>query len=164
LQDELPAQQFNTWIRPLQVESSEAGFLLLAPNRFIKDWVADKFMDRILELTKMLSEGEPPSVTISVQEQSSNTASSGFAASSLTSTVSVDVPVQAHPSVDRRSLVVNVADKANHAMAFASPPTSPTQSLASASLSEPDSSANVLTDGSLEQLSHASVLVKGSPE
>ena len=57
LQDELPAQQFNTWIRPLKVEPSEAGILLLAPNRFIKDWVSDKFMGRILELTKMLSEG-----------------------------------------------------------------------------------------------------------
>jgi chromosomal replication initiator protein len=54
LEDELPAQQFNTWIKPLRAKFSEGGLLLLAPNRFIKDWVAEKFMSRILELTNML--------------------------------------------------------------------------------------------------------------
>ena len=164
LQDELPAQQFNTWIRPLKVEPSEAGILLLAPNRFIKDWVSDKFMGRILELTKMLSEGEPPSVAIAVQERSANAVSSGFAASSLTSTVSVDVPVHAHPAVDRRSLVVNVADKANHVMDFASPPSSPTQAETLEPLAELDSAKGALVDNAPEHGSHHSVLVKGSPE
>ncbi len=51
LQNELPAQQFNTWIRPLRVEeSSEKLLRLLAPNRFVLDWVNDKFRDRIQEL------------------------------------------------------------------------------------------------------------------
>lgn len=50
LQSELPEQQFNTWIRPLRVEASEVGLRLLAPNRFVLDWVSDKFLDRIREL------------------------------------------------------------------------------------------------------------------
>ena len=56
LQDELPTQQFNTWIRPLQVlESADLGgsgqtLRLLAPNRFIQDWVSQKFLVRIREL------------------------------------------------------------------------------------------------------------------
>ena len=52
LQDELPSQQFNTWIRPLQIDESAAPqeLRLLAPNRFICDWVADKFLNRIREL------------------------------------------------------------------------------------------------------------------
>lgn len=51
LQSELPAQQFNTWIRPLRVESSADNVLrLMAPNRFVLDWVNDKFLDRIQEL------------------------------------------------------------------------------------------------------------------
>ena len=49
LQDELPAQQFNTWIRPLKVEARSDALVLLAPNRFVKDWVRDKFLDRIQE-------------------------------------------------------------------------------------------------------------------
>ncbi len=52
LQNELPIQQFNTWIKPLQVspESKENSLKLIAPNRFILDWVSDKFLDRIREL------------------------------------------------------------------------------------------------------------------
>jgi len=161
----LPAQQFNTWIRPLKVEQAEGGILLLAPNRFIRDWVSDKFMSRILELTKMLSEGEPPSVAIAVQERSANASLSGFASSSLTSTVSMEVPVQAHPSIDRRSLVVNVADKPNHVMAFASPPSSPTDSVVTESMivTEPISSSPS-SGGSIVMPNSDSLLVEGSPE
>ena len=51
LRDELPAQQFNTWIRPLRVDESQGEFLrLIAPNRFVLDWVNDKYMDRIRDL------------------------------------------------------------------------------------------------------------------
>lgn len=52
LQDELPSQQFNTWIRPLQIDESTSPqeLRLLAPNRFICDWVAEKFLNRIREL------------------------------------------------------------------------------------------------------------------
>jgi chromosomal replication initiator protein len=67
LEDELSAQQFNTWIRPLQLDANDHHIHLLAPNRFIRDWVTDKFMSRINELTQMLSEGEgQPEVAISV--------------------------------------------------------------------------------------------------
>ncbi len=61
LQEELPAQQFNTWIRPLQLDISEDESLeptnnirLLAPNRFVKDWVSDKFLERITEIFQQL--------------------------------------------------------------------------------------------------------------
>ncbi len=51
LRDELPAQQFNTWIRPLRVdESQEEALRLVAPNRFVLDWVNDKYMDRIRDI------------------------------------------------------------------------------------------------------------------
>jgi len=50
LKSELPHQQFNTWIRPLRVEEDSDCIRLFAPNRFIKDWVKSKFMDRITEL------------------------------------------------------------------------------------------------------------------
>lgn len=61
LQEELPAQQFNTWIRPLQLDTSDDESLeptnnirLLAPNRFVKDWVSDKFLERITEIFQQL--------------------------------------------------------------------------------------------------------------
>ncbi|WP_191601717.1 chromosomal replication initiator protein DnaA [Marinomonas algicola] len=71
LQDEFSAQQFNTWIRPLQVESSESGDLqLTAPNRFVLDWVTNKYQTRIKELLSEISGNEPaPSLVFSVRSQ-----------------------------------------------------------------------------------------------
>ncbi len=67
LQDELSSQQFNTWIRPLQAEEGESGELcLLAPNRFVRDWVSDKYAKRIGELIRELSPAKPPKVVLSV--------------------------------------------------------------------------------------------------
>ena len=50
LQVELPEQQFNTWIRPLQAVDDDALLRLLAPNRFVVDWLRQHYMERILEL------------------------------------------------------------------------------------------------------------------
>ncbi|PLW83764.1 chromosomal replication initiator protein DnaA, partial [Kineobactrum sediminis] len=52
LQDELPSQQFNTWIRPLHASQNGRQLTLFAPNRFIKDFVSDKFSRRISELLR----------------------------------------------------------------------------------------------------------------
>ncbi|MDC9612168.1 DnaA N-terminal domain-containing protein, partial [Pseudoalteromonas sp. GABNS16H] len=37
LRDEFPAQQFNTWLRPLQSDHREGQLMLFAPNRFVMD-------------------------------------------------------------------------------------------------------------------------------
>ncbi|WP_279383252.1 DnaA ATPase domain-containing protein, partial [Bermanella marisrubri] len=58
LQDELPPQQFNTWIRPLTVDETDSGLVITAPNRFVKDWVKDKFLNRIQSLLEELNGGQ----------------------------------------------------------------------------------------------------------
>jgi len=49
LESELPPQQFNTWIRPLQCpDDQESGYLqLFAPNAFVLDWVRKHYLDNI---------------------------------------------------------------------------------------------------------------------
>ncbi|WP_250460671.1 chromosomal replication initiator protein DnaA [Microbulbifer litoralis] len=71
LQDELPSQQFNTWIRPLRVSSAAAAgeMRLLAPNRFVRDWVGDKFLNRILELVQHFGGEQPPQVVLDITER-----------------------------------------------------------------------------------------------
>ncbi|MDP3704336.1 MAG: chromosomal replication initiator protein DnaA [Legionellaceae bacterium] len=54
LQEEYPAQQFNTWLRPLQAETVDSTLVLLAPNRFVVDWVKKHFYSRINELVNQL--------------------------------------------------------------------------------------------------------------
>lgn len=68
LQDELSSQHFNTWIRPLQAEQEEGTnqLRLLAPNRFVRDWVCDKYVQRITELMRGLSSGQPPKLVVLV--------------------------------------------------------------------------------------------------
>ncbi len=68
LETEFAPQQFNTWLRPLQVElnSDENTLLLLAPNRFVVDWVKKNFYARIQELAGLCSDGMIHSVSIEI--------------------------------------------------------------------------------------------------
>lgn len=71
LQSEFSAQQFNTWIRPLQAEiTDDGGLCLSAPNRFVLDWVTNKYRARIKELLNEISGSEPaPVLTFVVRTQ-----------------------------------------------------------------------------------------------
>ncbi|MES2012703.1 MAG: chromosomal replication initiator protein DnaA [Pseudomonadota bacterium] len=71
---ELSAQQFNTWIKPLQIEVKGDSVRLLAPNRFVMQWVKDRFLKKIeqfadelhsnkIQINLMLSDGEAKPVT-----------------------------------------------------------------------------------------------------
>ena len=50
LENDLPIQQFNTWIRPLQAIEKEAGLTLLAPNRYVRDTVERDYLGHIAGL------------------------------------------------------------------------------------------------------------------
>ena len=60
LQEELPAQQFSMWIRPLQCVEENNIMTIYAPNRFVLDWVREKYVDRINELVSMEEQSNPP--------------------------------------------------------------------------------------------------------
>jgi len=47
LEADLSEQQFNTWIRPLQPVEDGALVRLLAPNRFVVDWVKGHCLEKI---------------------------------------------------------------------------------------------------------------------
>ena len=49
LRRELTSQQFNTWILPLQAEEHGDRLYVLAPNRFVLDWVRGRFAPQIEE-------------------------------------------------------------------------------------------------------------------
>lgn len=66
LQDELPQNLFNMWIRPLQAEEGVQTLKLLAPNPFFVRHIADKYLARIRELALDLSQGRLQSVLLEV--------------------------------------------------------------------------------------------------
>jgi len=55
LERELSEQQLNTWIRPLQVIEEANALRLLAPNRFVLDWVEKNFLEQIRRIAHQIS-------------------------------------------------------------------------------------------------------------
>lgn len=66
LQGELSSEQFNTWIRPLQVEIYDDRLTLLAPNLIVLNAVKEQFIDRICALVKRLSADRFTSVFLEI--------------------------------------------------------------------------------------------------
>jgi chromosomal replication initiator protein len=46
-EQELSTQQFNTWIKPLHAEIEENVLRILAPNKFVLQWVKERFLSKI---------------------------------------------------------------------------------------------------------------------
>ncbi len=75
-QQELSSQQFNTWIRPLQLEGEETpsdGLRLVAPNGFILKWVKERYLGRIEELGRVFF-SIPVDITLVIAKRDSSPA------------------------------------------------------------------------------------------
>lgn len=66
LQKELPAQKFNTWIRPLQVELRGEQLRLYAPNRFVLDWINEHYLELIIAQLNQLAGECAPKISIHI--------------------------------------------------------------------------------------------------
>ena len=69
LEAEISEQQLNTWILPLQVEQDLNTLKLLAPNRFVMDWVRKHFLARIQELVSSMDDSKSISVSLTIGSQ-----------------------------------------------------------------------------------------------
>ncbi len=69
LEAEVPEQLFNVWVRPIQAIEEDGVLRLLAPNRFVVDWVRQNLLDRIAELVRGSLDngiGEAPHIMLEV--------------------------------------------------------------------------------------------------
>lgn len=98
LREELPAQLFNTWIRPLQVEMEGAELRVYAPNRFVLDWVNEKYLGRLLEL--MGDKGGVPAVSLMIGSRRSPTARQAPSAPLPAASPVISAPAAAAPPVE----------------------------------------------------------------
>lgn len=72
LEQELPPQQFNTWIKALRLENgdeSNQSLKLVAPNRFVLQWVRERYLHRLEDLAKQFF-AEPVQISINLPESS----------------------------------------------------------------------------------------------
>ena len=68
LESEVPPQQFNTWIRPLQCKDGENSVTLglYAPNAFVLDWVKKHYLELIEGYLAELSAESRPSISLEI--------------------------------------------------------------------------------------------------
>ena len=79
LRDQIPAQKFNTWIRPLQAQATEQTLTLFAPNSFVLDWVKDNFLTKITETLNEICDGTVPDVALEIGSMSGGVQSTAAA-------------------------------------------------------------------------------------
>ena len=70
LEREIPEQQLNTWVRPLQAQEAGDTLRLLAPNRFVLDWVKRQYSQRIEELLASLHPDAPIRLVLEIGSMS----------------------------------------------------------------------------------------------
>jgi chromosomal replication initiator protein len=108
LQDKLTPQQFNTWIHPLQAQVSDDGICLLAPNRFVLNWVKESYLASIEGLLQQFCGGAAPKITLQIGSKTSQPAISQAAASaSSVQMTHSHSPVQANPSLFSLAALTN---------------------------------------------------------
>ncbi len=79
LKADLPENDFNTWIRPLQAVETDSSLKLLAPNRFVVDWLNQHYLERMLEIVARLD----PALSLSIEVGSRKAAAPVAAAATL---------------------------------------------------------------------------------
>ena len=87
-EDELSPQQFKTWIKPLRLATQDEGLVLLVPNRFVLQWVKDRFLGSICDHAAEHF-GRPMAIEVAL--------------SPVRATRSAVAPVPLVPAVDRKS-------------------------------------------------------------
>lgn len=74
LENELPEHELNTWIRPLHATGSKGNLQLLAPNRYVRDWVSEQYLEQISLLVKSLNPGVVWRVSLIIDDGAGRTA------------------------------------------------------------------------------------------
>ncbi|MGE5468777.1 MAG: chromosomal replication initiator protein DnaA [Ignavibacteria bacterium] len=69
-EQELPVQQFNAWIKSLRIEEDQDGaqLRLVAPNRYVLDWVRKRYLGQIEAISQEFFE-HPISISLAVEER-----------------------------------------------------------------------------------------------
>jgi len=65
---DLPSQQFNTWIKPLKPIFNTNSLTLIAPNRFVLQWIKDRFLMAIEKMAMEHPDG-PVSITLALEDK-----------------------------------------------------------------------------------------------
>jgi chromosomal replication initiator protein len=109
LERELPADDFNTWIRPLQIKSGKKRTVLLAPNEYVRDYITLNHLERIRDIFEHLGASRQ-SVLVDVGRQETRPPVSSPADSQR---------AIVHTGLDKRYLFKNFVQGKSNELAYA---------------------------------------------
>lgn len=113
LKQELPEHQCNTWLKPLHPEKRDDTLVLLAPNRFVVDWVKKNFISRINEIILQNAGEQFKHVVLDIGSQKS-TGSNGSSPSNIsTSTPSQSIAPTTIATSENIARPMNVSNTKN---------------------------------------------------
>ncbi len=111
---ELPPQQFRTWIQPLQASSHGRVLTITAPNRFVLQWVKDRFLPVIEQLAR---EATTDQVNV-VLQLANNIQTSGTSGTSGTSSTSAAASLPNAAVVEQNKPKVREHSRLNPSFTF----------------------------------------------
>ncbi len=78
LRHDIPAQKFNTWLRPLQAQLKDGHLWLFAPNKFVMEYIHDNLLTQIRTAMTQASGEEPvPIIKLAIGTRSAESTDSG---------------------------------------------------------------------------------------
>lgn len=95
-EQELSAQQYNTWIKPLKARVNGQSVQIIAPNKFVMQWVKSKFFNRIESLALELSQSAVVELIVDHTERAAT---------------SVAPPVKAQPNTPVEAVIAQALPK-----------------------------------------------------
>lgn len=108
LQDQISLEEFNLWIGPLQVEEAQDKIILYAPNRFVLQWINEKFLSQITKLLNELCLGSPPMIRVEI----------GSRVQAAEKLMSKPLAIDSLPSADVKPTVINEQHRPNPLFTF----------------------------------------------
>lgn len=112
LQQDLPTQQFSMWIRPLQVHHDSSTVTLFAPNRFVLDWVRDKYISQIGVLFSEFCGDDAPQLRLEVKPRAEPISSVGQNVPPIRS--SAQKQASTNTTYAHNTVKSNIIQSANH--------------------------------------------------
>jgi chromosomal replication initiator protein len=104
---ELSAQQYNTWIKPLKARVNGEAVQIVAPNKFVMQWVKSKFFNRIATIATELS----PSAVVELIVDTSEQAAPAPSVAPIKTAPSAQSPVEAVVAAATQQHSARVIDK-----------------------------------------------------
>ena len=117
LEQEYPAEDVHTWLKPLQANRNEHALQLFAPNAFVVDQVQSHYLPRIQELARHFA-GAPLEVQLSVGSHKKPVPAGKTAPVAGKKAVSADFNGNVDPLYTFDNFVVGKCNQMGHAMAL----------------------------------------------